>query len=73
MLNVVWSVNRVKLLYSDTTGMWVCAKRLYRGRFAWPKTQEPAALQVLAEELTLLLSGIDLDQTRPRPWWRKGA
>src|SRR5512136_733596 len=47
--------NRIKLLYFDGSGVWVCAKRLGRGRFAWPQTTEPGALRILAEELTLLL------------------
>ena len=65
--------NRIKLLYFDGSGTWVCAKRLGRGCFAWPKTTEPGALQIMAQELTLLLSGIDLDQTRARRWWRHAA
>ena len=65
--------NRIKVLYFDGSGTWVCAKRLAKGCFAWPKTREPGALKILAEELTLLLSGIDLEKTRPRPWWRKAA
>jgi transposase len=65
--------NRIKLLYFDGTGTWVCAKRLGLGCYAWPKTDEPAALRILAEELTLLLSGIDLEKTRTRPWWRKAV
>jgi transposase len=66
--------NRIKLLYFDGSGVWVCAKRLMgRGRFAWPKTTEPGALRMVAEELTLLLTGLDLDKTRARPWWRKAA
>jgi transposase len=65
--------HRIKLLYFDGSGTWVCAKRLGQGCFAWPKTDEPGALRILAEELTLLLSGIDLEKTRPRPWWRKAA
>jgi 2-oxoglutarate ferredoxin oxidoreductase subunit beta len=36
---------------------------LGEGCFAWPKTDEPGALRILAEELTLLLSGIDLEKT----------
>jgi transposase len=63
--------NRIKLLYADGTGLWLCAKRLHgKGTFAWPPTTEPGALQILAEELTLWLSGIDLEATRPRRWWR---
>jgi transposase len=66
--------NRIKLLYFDGTGIWVCAKRLMgQGCFAWPDAGEPGALRILAEELTLLLTGIDLEKTRARPWWRKAA
>jgi transposase len=65
--------NRIKLLYFDGTGTWICAKRLSKGCFAWPRTQEAGALRILAEELTLLLSGIDLEATAQRPWWRKAA
>jgi len=66
--------NRIKLFYFDGSGVWVCAKRLMgRGRFAWPKTHESGALRIVAEELTLLLSGIDLEKTRERCWWRKAA
>ena len=66
--------NRVKLLYADGSGLWLCTKRLHgKGTFAWPKTTEAGALRILAEELTLLLSGIDLEQTRTRPWWRPAA
>jgi transposase len=53
---------RLKLLYWDGTGLWVCAKRLPQGCFSWPPREgetETGALRILAEELTLLLSGID--------------
>jgi transposase len=66
--------NRLKLLYFDGTGVWVCAKRLMgQGCFAWPATTEPGALRIAAEELTLLLTGLDLAKTQARPWWRKAA
>jgi transposase len=65
--------NRIKVLFFDGTGVWVWAKRLGRGCFAWPKSTEPGALRIMAEELTLLLSGIDLDKTRARKWWRKAV
>ena len=68
--------NRIKILYFDGSGYWVCSKRLESGRFSWPRTEEtpePASLRILSEELTLLLSGIDLEKTRSRAWWRKAA
>jgi transposase len=64
---------RLKMLYWDGSGLWVCAKRLERGTFNWPSSSEPGAMPILAEELTLLISGIDLEKTRARPWWRKAA
>ncbi len=69
------SKNRIKLLYWDGSGTWVCAKRLAKGRFSWPRTaeSETGALRIVAEELTLLLGGIDLDRTRQREWWRRAA
>lgn len=69
------SRNRIKVLYWDGTGTWVCTKRLAKGCFRWPRTaeSETGALRVLAEELTLLLGGLDPAQTRPRAWWRRAA
>jgi len=66
---------RIKLLYWDGTGTWLCAKKLAKGSFHWPRTgtAETAALRVLAAELTLLLSGIDLERSRTRAWWRQAA
>ena len=67
---------RIKLLYWDGSGTWLLAKRLAKGRFSWPGdegTPTDAGLRILAEELTLLLSGIDLEKTQSRPWWRKAA
>jgi hypothetical protein len=64
--------NRLKFLFFDGSGLWVCAKRLERGRFAWPQTGDNQGKIVLShEELSLLLGGIDLRQTRRRPWYRE--
>ena len=63
--------NRVKLLFWDGSGLWVCAKRLEKGRFRWPEAAEGEERVMLSpEELTLLLGGIDLSRTRRRPWYR---
>lgn len=64
--------NRLKLLFWDGTGLWVCAKRLAKGRFRWPEAEAGQAKVVLTqEELAMLLGGIDLAQARRRPWYRK--
>jgi transposase len=63
--------NRVKLLFWDGSGLWVCAKRLEKGRFRWPAVAEGEAKVALRhEELALLLGGIDLAWTRRRAWYR---
>jgi len=65
---------RLKALYWDGSGLWVCAKRLEKGRFSWPRATEEAGggrVRISAEELTLLLGGIDLAQTRRKAWWRR--
>jgi len=64
--------NRLKVLFWDTTGLWVCAKRLEVGRFHWPTPDDAQAKIVLShEEFAMLLGGIDLAQTRPRKWYRR--
>ena len=60
---------RLKALYWDGSGLWVCAKRLEKGRFCWPAAGA-GRLAISAAELTLLLGGIDLAQTQRRQWWR---
>jgi len=63
--------NRLKLLFWDGSGLWVCAKRLEKSRFRWPEAAAGEAKITLSqEELTLLLGGIDLAQTRQRAWHR---
>ena len=63
--------NRLKLLFWDGSGLWVCAKRLEKGRFRWPEADSDESKIVLSpEELMLLLGGIDLTQTRKRAWHR---
>jgi transposase len=65
---------RLKLLFWDGSGLWVCAKRLEKGRFSWPHPQEPAAWVTLSqEEFSLLIGGIDLSQTRRKNWYRNVA
>ena len=65
--------DRLKLLYFDGSGLWVCAKRLEGGRFRWPAACEASGgiVTLSRAELTMLLEGIDLLTTRQRRWHRR--
>ena len=64
--------NRLKVLYWDGSGLWVCAKRLEKGRFSWPlESNEQGRLTITQEELALLLGRIELARTRRKNWYRK--
>ena len=60
--------NRVKVLFWDGSGLWVCAKRLERGRFTWPDA-ESASASLRSEELSALLSGLEV-QAKTN-WYRR--
>jgi transposase len=63
--------NRLKVLVYDGSGLWVCAKRLDKGRFRWPEADAQISKMLLTpEELALLVGGIDLRETRRRAWHR---
>lgn len=64
--------NRLRLIFWDGSGLWLCAKRLEKGRFRWPAAASGQTKVVLShEELALLLAGIDLAGSRRRAWFRK--
>jgi transposase len=66
--------NRLKLLFWDGSGLWVCAKRLEKGRFRWPAPGSGQVKVVLSqEELAMLLGGIDLAGSKRRAWFRRVA
>lgn len=69
------SHTRLKALIWDGSGLWVCAKRLERGRFHWPKaTPESRSVSLRPEELSMLLNGLDLTAVKPRRnWFRQAA
>jgi transposase len=65
---------RVKALVWDGSGLWVCAKRLEKGRFRWPEAKpQQRAVTMRSEELAMLVNGLDVKQTRQRNWYRRSA
>jgi len=58
----------IKVFIYDGTGLWLCAKRLEKGTYHWPKTAAQP-LQLTHPQLQLLLNGIDLANTKNRNWW----
>ena len=66
--------NRLKLVFFDGSGLWVCSKRMESGRLYWPS---PAGaekrVQLSREHFALLIGGIDLVQTRERKWYRRAV
>ena len=51
--------NRVKVLYWDGSGLWVCAKRLEQGRFTWP-VSESGQIDLRGEEFSALIHGLEV-------------
>jgi transposase len=60
--------NRLKVLYWDGSGFWVCAKRLEQGRFAWPQGTG-ASCQLRPEQWTNLVQGLEV--VSRRNWYRR--
>lgn len=64
--------NRLKILFWDRTGLWVCTKRLEQGTFSWPRhTGSATKLSLTPEALTLLTDGVDLRGAKLRPWYQR--
>jgi transposase len=64
------SRTRLKALVWDGSGLWVCAKRLEKGRFRWPETADAKrSVTMRAEELAMLLNGLDAGAAQPRKNW----
>ncbi len=61
---------RMKILFFDNFSLWVCARRMEKGRLHWPVSEE-GRVQLTREEFALLVGGIDLAGTHKRKWYRR--
>jgi transposase len=55
------------VLFWDGSGLWLCTKRLEKGRYSWP-SQLPAgaaAVTLSAEEFALFVAG----RLKTSQWW----
>ena len=57
--------NRMKVLIHDGLGIWLCARRLNRGKFHWGEAWRGDQLRLTEEQLFALVEGL--------PWQRLGA
>jgi len=48
----------LKAVYWDKSGFWLSQKRLEKDKFPWPR-DESEARELTAEQLQMLLAGID--------------
>lgn len=57
---------RIKLLIWDGTGVWLCVRRLHKGRFYWPRSQD-AVHTVCQADWQWLTTGIDWQRLSATP------
>jgi transposase len=56
--------NRLKVLVNDGLGVWLAARRLHQGKFAWPAESAGSQLPLTRAQLDALVLGL--------PWHRIG-
>lgn len=58
--------DKLKCLWYDTNGFWLCYKRLEKGRLKFP-SESDSVMELTRDELSWLLSGIDFTKQRALP------
>ena len=61
--------DRVRTVYWDRDGIAMWTKRLEKGRYRIPHSNDSELKSLDAAELSLLLEGIDLGRVKRRPRW----
>jgi transposase len=60
--------NRIKVLCWDGSGIWICAKRLEKGRFTWPVSEE-GHVDLRSEQFSALIHGLEV--RAKKNWYRR--
>ncbi len=63
--------NRIKLLIWDDTGVWLCVRRLHKGRFTWPHAED-TIFPMNQADWQWLTTGVDWRRLTaiPQATWR---
>lgn len=56
------SANRIKMIMHDGFGIWMCSRRLHKGKFDWAKIDQGQTLTITSEQFQALIVGL--------PWQR---
>ncbi|GHU58914.1 transposase [Spirochaetia bacterium] len=60
----------LKAVYWDKTGFWLSQKRLEKDKFPWPE-DESGVRELTAEQLQMLLTGIDFFKAHQELFYKK--
>ena len=58
--------DKIKLLWYERNGFWLCYRRLEAGRFQYP-IESSTVMELNHDQLSWLLSGLDITQLTPLP------
>ena len=61
--------NRLKILFWDGSGLWICAKRLEGGRFTWPEDSQCKG-SFDRDRFLMLMNRLQWQQTQQKSWYR---
>lgn len=56
--------NKLKILYWDSNGFWLCYKRFESGTIKWLRANEEGVVSISEQQLKWLLEGLDINQKR---------
>ena len=62
---------QIRLLTYDGSGFWLCTKRLSKGVFWWPKSEDEKLSQVDAKKMLMVLWGANPEKAPVYSDWRK--